>query len=265
MTTIFNSSVKAFISANFRKIRNLLLLIVLVLTLFTVNSSPTYAQSSEENAIKAVIKAETMGYYGRDAAAWQNTWVQDAKASKAFVTNGYYGAATGWENFGPEVVKSIKANPKPVPVELSNENYIIHSNENLAWVEYDQIFTAPSIDPDIKQVSKEKRALVKKDEQWKIISQISYAPEQFGNSPQAIESSLNAAGYKLMSTDKIKEAIDVFKLNVQLFPQSANTYDSLGEANALDGNKELAIKNYEKAIELNPKNEGAKTALAKLK
>jgi tetratricopeptide (TPR) repeat protein len=64
--------------------------------------------------------------------------------------------------------------------------------------------------------------------------------------------------------DKLKEAIEIFKLNVEQFPKSANVYDSLGEGYMLNGDKELAIKNYKKSLELNPKNTSATNALKKL-
>jgi tetratricopeptide (TPR) repeat protein len=79
------------------------------------------------------------------------------------------------------------------------------------------------------------------------------------------EQSINRAGYELMESGKTKEAIDLFKLNVQLHPESWNAYDSLGEAYAGMGDKALAIQNYEKSIQLNPKNDLGKAALAKLK
>jgi len=47
-------------------------------------------------------------------------------------------------------------------------------------------------------------------------------------------------------------------------PQSANAHDSLGEAYMINGNKELAIKNYKKSLELNPDNTNAKEMLNKL-
>jgi tetratricopeptide (TPR) repeat protein len=79
------------------------------------------------------------------------------------------------------------------------------------------------------------------------------------------EAEVNALGYMLVRAKKIKDAIEIFKLNVEMFQKSANTYDSLGEAYALDGNKELAIKNYEKALELQPDSTNASNALAKLR
>jgi len=63
---------------------------------------------------------------------------------------------------------------------------------------------------------------------------------------------------------KVKEAIEIFKLNVEAYPQSSNVYDSLGEAYMVNGDKELAIKNYSKSVELNPKNTAAVEALKKL-
>jgi TolA-binding protein len=79
------------------------------------------------------------------------------------------------------------------------------------------------------------------------------------------EQSINDAGYQMMEGGKLKEAIELFKTNVQLFPQSWNTYDSLGEAYAKAGDTALAIQNYEKSVQLNPKNESGIAALAKLK
>jgi tetratricopeptide (TPR) repeat protein len=68
------------------------------------------------------------------------------------------------------------------------------------------------------------------------------------------ENEFNNLGYTLIQNQKIKEAIEIFKMNVELFPDSWNVYDSLGEAFMNDGQNELAIKNYKKSIELNPQN-----------
>ncbi len=75
------------------------------------------------------------------------------------------------------------------------------------------------------------------------------------------EGELNTLGYQLLRTDKTKDAIEIFKLNVEMFPKSGNPYDSLGEAYLKDGNKELALVNYKKAIELDPNNTTAAQAI----
>lgn len=79
------------------------------------------------------------------------------------------------------------------------------------------------------------------------------------------ENQLNWLGYHLIKNNRMKDAIEIFKLNVEMFPQSYNTYDSLAEAYKKNGNIELAIENYEKSLNLNPKNKNAKEQIKKLK
>ncbi len=78
------------------------------------------------------------------------------------------------------------------------------------------------------------------------------------------EREINRLGYMLLRDDKIEDAIEVFKLNVAEHPKAWNVYDSLGEAYMKQGNKELAVKNYQKSLELNPSNENGKDMLKKL-
>jgi tetratricopeptide (TPR) repeat protein len=81
----------------------------------------------------------------------------------------------------------------------------------------------------------------------------------------SVEQDLNRLGYDLIREKKLDQAILVLKLNVEAFPNSFNTWDSLGEAYMIRGDKDLAIDNYSKSLELNPKNTGARTQLAKLR
>ena len=78
------------------------------------------------------------------------------------------------------------------------------------------------------------------------------------------ESELNELGYQLLGMNKMQDAIEILKLNVEAFPSSWNVYDGLGEAFMKNGNKELAIENYRKSLELNPKNSNAEDMLRKL-
>ena len=78
------------------------------------------------------------------------------------------------------------------------------------------------------------------------------------------EGELNALGYQLIRAKKLKESIRILQLNVEAYPQSSNTYDSLGEAYLDDGNKAQAIANYQKSLQLNPKNRNAILVLQKL-
>lgn len=78
------------------------------------------------------------------------------------------------------------------------------------------------------------------------------------------EAIINMFGYNLMNTDKLDEALKIFKLNTELYPESANTYDSYGECLLKLGKKEKAKVAYEKALELNPENKNAEEIINKL-
>jgi tetratricopeptide (TPR) repeat protein len=79
------------------------------------------------------------------------------------------------------------------------------------------------------------------------------------------EGELNGLGYELLHTRKFTEAIAVLQLNVEAYPHSGDAYDSLAEAYLDDGNQAQAIANYQKSLELNPKNTNAERMLEKLR
>ena len=74
---------------------------------------------------------------------------------------------------------------------------------------------------------------------------------------------LNRIGYsRLKKEDQPGWALELFKLNVKLFPEDGNLWDSLGEAYLKYNQKEKAIKCYTKAVELG--SEGSKNTLKNL-
>ena len=78
------------------------------------------------------------------------------------------------------------------------------------------------------------------------------------------EDELNALGYQLLQAHKLKQAIRIFQLNVEAYPQSGNTWDSLAEAYMDDGDKAQAIANYQRSLQINPRNTNAVKMLQKL-
>jgi CubicO group peptidase (beta-lactamase class C family) len=85
------------------------------------------------------------------------------------------------------------------------------------------------------------------------------------NGLDLLERRINGKGYDLLAEKKVREAIDILKINVLVFPTSADAYDSLGEAYLAAGNKDRAIENYQKSLSLDPGNGNAAEALKKLK
>jgi tetratricopeptide (TPR) repeat protein len=198
--------------------------------------------------------------------AWQRTWLYSSKISWTYVANGAYNTISGWDSLSSFANNIMKNNPEKSLVDIKNDSFNITSNGNIAWVEYKQRITTVGDTSNLASRSQSYRALVKDNNEWKIISMIVHHPESFtSNTPESIENSLNTTGYNLMAANRLNDAIEVFRLNVKLNPKGWNTYDSLGEALALAENKKEAIENYEKSVKLNPKNENGIKALQKLR
>lgn len=79
------------------------------------------------------------------------------------------------------------------------------------------------------------------------------------------EAQINRLGYALVERGKSAEALKIFKLNIEDYPNSANTYDSLAETYLGIGEKELAREFYKKALEVDPKYPNAGAAAEVLK
>jgi predicted negative regulator of RcsB-dependent stress response len=66
------------------------------------------------------------------------------------------------------------------------------------------------------------------------------------------ENELNLYAYQFLNNGQPDKAIEIFILNTQRYPKSANVWDSLGEAYAIKGDKKNAIANFKKSLSMNP-------------
>jgi hypothetical protein len=82
--------------------------------------------------------------------------------------------------------------------------------------------------------------------------------------PSLAESTMNIRGYEFLNERKFGQAITLFQLNAEFYSGSANAFDSLAEAYAVAGDKQKAIANYQRSLELNPSNSNARKMLKKL-
>ena len=79
------------------------------------------------------------------------------------------------------------------------------------------------------------------------------------------ERQLNTRGYEYLGRHRVKEAIALFELNVEAYPESFNVYDSLGEALMADHQYAEAARSYRRSVELDPANENGRRKLDELK
>jgi tetratricopeptide (TPR) repeat protein len=244
---------------------------ITILYIFVLFGVIVHAQNGEQENIKKAVQAKYEANRDRNLEAWMASWQHDPHASNTFIGRDGYNSINGWDSLRAMMEADIKQNPKPDNANtIAIDNFFIRSDGNLATAEYDVVFTPKSDQSSIfPYVGSFKLrchdVLVKENGQWKTTSRIATSPQSYNANGHAAEMDLNTAGYDLLFAKKVKEAIEVFKLNVQLHPESWNVYDSLGEAYAAAGDKKNAIANYEKSIQLNANSQGGKDALAKLK
>ncbi len=223
------------------------------------------AQTASEVALLAVMQAKSESYYFEaDTQKWQTFWVQDGGSSRTLLSKFGYSNQIGWPALTAEVIKNKQEAGRYPSARITYENVHVRQSATLAFVEADERVNLPGIDSG-SAVLHTYTVLAYEDNRWKIASQVRIETGSFAPTADNREYELNTIGYELLSEKRVAEATDLFMLNVKLNPTSWNTYDSLGEAYALAGNTQQAITQYEKSLELNPKNEAGKEALARLK
>jgi len=78
------------------------------------------------------------------------------------------------------------------------------------------------------------------------------------------EDAANQAGYRFLQKGDYTNAIKIFQLNVNAYPNSWNAYDSLGEGFLKSGDKKNALTYYQKSLEIDPTNTNAKDVIKTL-
>jgi len=134
----------------------------------------------------------------------------------------------------------------------------------LARAELDEMLSAAEVEAARLPISKVLAATIKEKD-------VAAAIQQYHDlrSTQPANYDFDAAeliglGYGLLGAKRIADALEIFKLSVEVAPDYYNAYDSLAEAFMKNGEKESAIQNYTKSLDLNPKNSNATEMLKKL-
>lgn len=174
---------------------------------------------------------------------------------------GHGGANTGWHAF-------LRVNP------VTNDGFIMITNGGAGHNIYRQVYcdwifwktgeTMGNRCSILPLVSSNLKQLVDEEGIDNIKSHYAELKKNQANEYNFSENQLNQLGYHYLGNDKVDYAAAIFKLNVELFPKSSNVYDSYGEALLKQGDKEKAIENYKKSVEINPANEGGINVLKEL-
>jgi hypothetical protein len=119
----------------------------------------------------------------------------------------------------------------------------------------------PKLLPDILTETSTKSGTAAAVQQYRDLRAKYYGGQSYDFS----ENALVAAAAPLIAANKADDAIAWLQLNVEFYPKSSATYAALGQAYARKNDTPNAIKNYEKAVELDPNNQPAKRQLEQLK
>src|SRR5215213_8480309 len=165
----------------------------------------------------------------------------------------------GINGFSTTIVRFPKEKNLIVMLDNTGSEYVDRLSDSIAQIIYNQPFEPPKI----SIVSVLDKTIAEKGidagiAQYRDLKARQSATYDFS------ENELNRLGYQLLRSGKAREAIEIFKLNVEAYPQGFNTYDSLAEAYTTINERELAIQNYKKSLELNPNNTNATEVLKRL-
>lgn len=158
-----------------------------------------------------------------------------------------------WQDADPRDVRKWKA--PDVAADLTSEHY--RDGRDPAMEAILSYRPAQSLEGIIaeQRVKQDVPVFVKKVREFKANPAHKYAET---------ERRINDIGYFLMERNQFDDAVEVFKLNAEMYPRSANVYDSLGDAYLKKGDKTNALANYKKALEIDPSTRTAADAVRNL-
>jgi len=185
------------------------------------------------------------------------------KYGRAFFKEGH---GEGWQNYNVNFIDQKIS----IIIMTNSANGEIIFKDVLAKIIGDT-FTPWEWEGYIPYYSMEKRSIgrrmydiIKQKDVTEAILKYRQIKASLSNAYNFDESELNDLAYQMIKENRIEDAIELFKLNIEEYPNSANVQNSLGEAYIINGNKELAVKYYKKSLELDPQNANAVEMLKKL-
>ncbi len=215
--------------------------------LFTIIGRRTF--SAAQNMVNEIEKYTETIFVGEPTAENVNFWGDTRRYQLPNSGLPMFISWLWWQNMDPRDTRPWTA--PDIAIDLSFADYRNNHDPVLkAIIDYDH--QAPLLDQlrDLVQNGKVEEAMTAArkhaaDTRYRYVG---------------VEDDLNRFGYELMNNNHTKEAISMFRLNTELYPQSANTFDSLAEGLWKTGDLKAAVTYYEKALAMDPNGVGVNSA-----
>lgn len=149
--------------------------------LLSCQQEKTRSSEDIKETLKAIVVGETDAYMEKDYQKWASYWDHSSDVLRLDVSKAGFAQKRGWDKIGGNLESFFKENPEPITSTFVNSNYLIFCDVNLAWVAFDQTWTSQSGE---KTVAKATITLVKKANNWKIIS---YTAIQYETEDQNVD------------------------------------------------------------------------------
>jgi tetratricopeptide (TPR) repeat protein len=241
------------------KTKSVMLLLSAIIALVVTQCQKKVNLEQENVDVKNAILLHNEAEEGGKFEAVEAVWAHEPYAYRRGPSGSYI---AGWDSISAWYKRVIAEETLPTEKTKSDFfNWDIHVFQNMAWAAYNRVLHV-GID---SAMFREFRFLEKKNNQWRVMFQ----QREFRSLPvdlqwPFLEADLNRIGYALLQINKINEAIKVFRMNTEFFPESANVYDSLADAYLATNDKQSAINCIKKSIEKSPKNKFYSERLKKL-
>ncbi|HKJ07441.1 MAG TPA: hypothetical protein VJ970_08255 [Flavobacteriaceae bacterium] len=164
---------------------------------------------------------------------------------------------------GADNIKPLKTSENEFFVKEMNEKvkFVTHKNNGLKYISIVPKTDTTSVLKSFKKLAdtvKTPSEYFNNKQYNKALNAYLLIKEQDSLDPNINENHLNRMGYRYLRDDKYNLALEIFKINVALYPYSSNVYDSLGEAYLKQGDSAKAVINYKKSLSLDSGNKRAK-------
>ncbi len=232
---------------------------ILLLLLFM--ALPMWSQSTtDEEAIREVIEAETQHWINRNFDDWAATWQQDDKIF--WLPIGSAEPQDDWLGLSTIIQKNMQEFPGMVDMTFVNKNYNINTFGQTALVHFQQ---SKIIEEEIASKTHETRHLVKDNSgNWKITTMITVLDPAFEKEPnlENVLTNLREGTMLLVEMSEPDKALAITKTIRDIYPDHVAGYWGTGWVYMRKGDKENALKYLEKAATMEPDDPDLKNLIA---